>query len=361
MNDASYKLKNDFVPIYITIVRKIFGQNVSASKVYTLFCITVLLSWLLINFIIESLFTTNVEIAILNVMTVIFAGLILLSRAYEIIVAKINLVCLMLIKEDQKIALNGDLERMFSGSTAQSYVVIIFAILAEIVLITIDINAVGSVKTVFNVLGFIAYVILGYGLWLAITTMLWIWRVSNYELKLPVLSNESEGLKALSVIGTSFALFFSIETTLCIITLVTVDWNYELALELAFTVLGFPAGIFVSVTFFLVTYFSIRKIINQEKTKRSQKIEKMLEKLNIESLDTVEKVEYYLRLSDLHKQVLTYSTSTRDVFGFSSSFRTFTSILIPLVGLLVKTINIEGINEDTLNWFFLAIIPLIFI
>ncbi len=319
------------------------------------------MSWLSINFILESLFTKNVEVAILDVTIVIFAGLILLSRAYEVITANIQHVCPMLIREEQKVALNNNLERMFSDSIGQRYFVIIFAIFVEIILIIIDINAVGSIKTVFNILGFIAFIVLGYGLWLAITTMLWIWSISNYELKLPILSNESKGLKGLTVIGTSFALFFSIETTLVIMTLVTVNWNYEYAIELVFTVLGFPLGIFVSVTFFLVTYFAVQKIISKEKIKRSTKIEKMLETLDIESLDTVEKVEYYLRLNELHKQTLTYSTSTGKVFGFSSSFRTFISILIPLMGLFLKTINIGGAEDGTFNWFVLSIIPFIFL
>jgi hypothetical protein len=361
MNNTHYKLNHEFVPLYVTIVRKVFGKEVSATEIYTLFGLMVLLPWLLINLMMESLFTKNVEIAILDVTAVIFAGLILLSRAYEIMVANIDYISSMLIKEEQKVELNGHLERMFSDSANQRYFVIIFASLVELVLITIDINAIGLIKTVFNVLGFIAYIILGYGLWLAMTTMLLILRVSNYELKLPVFSNESEGLKALSVIGTSFALFFSIEVTLCIITLITVDWNYEHALELVFALLGFPVGIFVSVTFFLVTFFSIRKIIHSEKIKRSQKVERMLSNLEIESLNSVEKVEYYLRLNELHKQLLIYSTSTRSVFGFSSFFKTFTSILIPIIGLFVKTINIEGMNEDILNWLVLAVIPFIFL
>ncbi|UCH98345.1 MAG: hypothetical protein JSV88_16290 [Candidatus Aminicenantes bacterium] len=331
-------LDKDLVPVYVRILSVVpFLRKIPPSLVYLILSIFIFIPYLLVKLFTGHRSSFNEIMGISICVAIICAAGVLLSNAYSNVKHTITLLPGIFSSEQQYNRLKRDIKLLFR-SPVQNYISLLFGLMGLGVVYYLDPYIEGGYGVFFFILVFLAFGFSGYGLWLAITTIYWIFQLQTYgKFKLFPVPGQTMALRSTSRLVGIFSLSFSLQVSLFLVALFFINWKNSQLLGLTIYFLAIPFILFC-IGFFVYPQLAIKKIVSERKCEIVEAIERSMQEFNFTNLlnkttDFPEALERYSKIVALHYEMIHSRTFLIDL-GTLSKF--FSSIAVPIIIFLFE-------------------------
>ncbi len=334
--DLQKALEIDFVPVYVrALTSNPILKRTPPSLIYLIISICIFLPYLLIKYLTEHQSTTDEILGISVCVAIICAAGVLLSNAYLNVKNTIILFPPVFTSEKQFQLLKKHMKLLFC-SPFQNYVCVGFGLIGFVTVYYLNPHIYSGYAVFFFILVFFAFGFSGYGLWLAITTIYWIYALQSYgEFKLFPIPGRTLALRSTSKLVGIFSLSFSLQVSLFLIALFSIKWQNGGILAFAVYFLAIPFILF-SIAFFVYPQLAIKNIVSKRKFEIIEDIEKALEDFNFRDLlkrNFSKEFENYSKIVELHYNMSRSQTFLIDLRTLS---KFVSSIAIPIIIFLFE-------------------------
>lgn len=319
INLALIKLfSSNYVPAYIKLYHQItFIKRLSPYTLYTLLGPILFIPYIIMKH--YSLTKNDDLLAISICAAIISSSGVLLVNGYNKVVDTLFLFPRLFTERKQYKLLLKNLFIIFK-SPYQYVVSIVFGVLGFLIVLFLDPAYNEPIKQYLFFLAFCSFFIAGFGLWLAISTIIWIYSLQYYgTLNLFQIPGKTLALISLSKLLGIFSLSFSLVVGLFLVALFSIPWNNVLTYKLTIYFLGLPFIIFTLVTFILPQYY-IKNIVHKKKVELIINLEEYLKNINY--------IELIKNENSQHLQVYSQSLALHDDLISSPSFPVHVNTLI---------------------------------
>jgi len=325
-----------FVPVYIKFLSKIpLIRKISPFIFYILIGLILFIPYILVKS--YSLKDANNELLSISIcIAIISAAGVLLVNGYYKVVDSILLFPRLFTERRQFKLLIKNLYIIFK-SPFQYIVPISFGLLGFYIVYSLDPLLNGFAKVYFFFLVFISFFMAGFGLWLAITSIYWIYCLQDYgSLNLFPIPGKTLALKNISKLLGMFSLSFSLVVVLFLFALFSISWQNELTYKLTIYLLVIPFVVFI-ILFFTLPQYYIKNIVQKKKLELIQNLEDVIKSLNFEDLfkrHNHADCEMYFHSLSLHNEL---ASSPIFLIDLGTYFKFLSSIAFPIIVFLFET------------------------
>jgi hypothetical protein len=247
-------------PPYVRLARRLpMVGRYQPTTVYLISSAGLLVPFFALSTVTGHSSSRNELLAMFFVVGLISAGIVLLANAHSVVRGALVLMPSMFTSERQQELLKDHMQTMLQ-SPYQYLVAVGFGTLGCYLLWRLDAGLTGIVNALFMVYVFLAFLTMGFGLWLAVATLRWISIFPEYgRFHLFAIPSRTVALRQVSKVTGVFALSFSLETGLSILSLLTVQWGNQDFFRWLTPLLIGPFGV-LCVVFFVYPQLALMKI-----------------------------------------------------------------------------------------------------
>jgi hypothetical protein len=318
-----------YVPVYIRWPKRIPVINkFSPSLFYILLGPVLFIPYMIIKYTVGN--NNDDLLAISLCIAIISAAGVLMVNGYLKVVETMLLFTRLLTEKKQYKLLLKDLYIIFK-SPLQNIFSFSFGILGFVVVFLMNPNLSKSMEVYCYLLAFLAFVLAGYGLWMAIASLHWIYNLRHYgSFNLFPIPGKTLALINLSKLIGVFSLSFSLEVGLFLVALFAISWQNNLTYAMTVYFFGLPFVIFTFIYFILPQYF-IKNIVYKKKIELILKMEDCLKDIDHTSfIKDHNNVDYlnYIQSLTLHNDLV---SSPSFPIHINTFFKFIISITIPVI------------------------------